>query len=112
MPPGVPPSFLVKGSAMCDDGPVVTSEQMAEENLRMKRARVVVDLTCALLRQQPSLTHRDADRIIEGARTSILSLFPGGEPTFSLVLKPRFERIVRERGVGVSLENTDSMERE
>ena len=84
------------------------SDQIAPENLpdailderrRIRRLRAVVDLTCAVLRQQRSLSEQDAERLIAAARRTALSLFPDSAHTFDLILAPRFERILHERGV-------------
>ena len=71
----------------------------ADENRRMRRLRVLVDLTAAVLRQQAPLTEAEARSLIAATRTSVLVLFPGSEHAFDLILVPRFERILRERGI-------------
>lgn len=71
----------------------------ADENRRMRRLRILVDLTAAVLRQQAPLTEAEARSLIAATRASVLVLFPGSEHTFDLILAPRFERILRERGI-------------
>ncbi len=72
----------------------------ADEARRMRRLRATADLTAAILRQQTPLTEEEARSLIAATRRSVLELFPGSECTFDLILKPRFERILRERVIG------------
>ena len=74
-------------------------DAILDERRRIRRLRAVVDLTCAILRQQHSLTEQEAQRLIGAARRTALWLFPGSERIFDLVLAPRFARILDERGV-------------
>ena len=71
----------------------------ADEARRIRRLRMTVDLTTAVLRQQNPLTEAEARSLIAATRRSVLLLFPGSEHTFDLILAPRFERILRERGI-------------
>ena len=59
---------------------------------------MIVDLTSALLHQQP-LTDESAHQLIEATRTSVLSLFSDSEEQFNLIYLPRFYRILRERNI-------------
>lgn len=85
---------------MFDDIPLrELSHAARDEARRMRRLRVLVDLTSAILRQQDPLTEEEARALIAATRASVLTLFPGSEHTFNLILAPRFERILQERGV-------------
>jgi hypothetical protein len=70
---------------------------IAEENQRIRRFRVLVDLTRSVIYQDRSLTHSDARRMVIDLRRVASNLFPGKEGTFDLVLWPRFDRVLRER---------------
>jgi hypothetical protein len=70
---------------------------IAEENQRIRRFRVLVDLTRSVIYQDTSLTHSDARRMVIDLRRVASNLFPGKEGTFDLVLWPRFDRVLRER---------------
>jgi len=63
----------------------------------MRRLRLIVDLTTGVLWQDPSLTLEEARTLISNLEGAVLSLFPGQQSTFELVLRPRFDRILRER---------------
>lgn len=73
-----------------------SAEAVEEERRRLRRMRLLVDMTCSLLYQldQPEL---DARRLVESTRRHVLELFPGKEKTFDLIYRPRFERILKER---------------
>jgi hypothetical protein len=70
-----------------------------EEQVRMSRLRVRVDLTSYQLRYG-SLSLQTAHELIERTRAEILELFPGKDQVFELVLRPRFLRIINERALG------------
>jgi hypothetical protein len=69
---------------------------IAEENRRMKRLRILVNLTTAEL-MQSDLTLAEARAVVERMRGAALALFPGSEATFELLYGSRFERIIRGR---------------
>jgi hypothetical protein len=68
-----------------------------EEERRLRRLRLLVDVTAQVLAEDESLTFCEALRLIEAARTASTRLFPDKEQTFDLVIRPRLERIVHER---------------
>jgi hypothetical protein len=69
---------------------------IADENRRMKRLRILVNLTTAEL-MQSDLTLAEARAVVERMRGAALALFPGSEATFELIYGSRFERIIRGR---------------
>jgi hypothetical protein len=68
-----------------------------EEANRARRGQRVADVTCALLAQSPGLTLGEALQMVAAARQEVLRLFPGSGPTFDLLYRPRFLRILSER---------------
>ncbi|MFQ5604510.1 MAG: hypothetical protein ACE5HS_14670 [bacterium] len=70
-------------------------DKIAEERKKMRRLRVIVDLTAAVL-YQGNLTTAEATELVEATRKSVLRLFPDKAETFDLIYKPRFERIIQE----------------
>ncbi len=68
-----------------------------EEQHRIRRMRLLVDVTAQVLSEDERLTFCEALRLIEAARTAVLRLFPDKDDTFNLVIRPRLERIVHER---------------
>ncbi|HEU4464378.1 MAG TPA: hypothetical protein VFS53_04970 [Gemmatimonadota bacterium] len=73
------------------------SEALREENRRLRRLRLVVDLTLARLYQDPDLSLLEALELIERCRDTALAMFPGKETAFDLIYRPRFERVLHAR---------------
>jgi hypothetical protein len=84
-----------------DIQPLEPGGAIADERRRLRRVRLVVDLVGAVLAQQQPLSRSEADRLIAQARTAATSLIPGTGSTFDLIIRPRYERILRERGIVV-----------
>ncbi|MFB3905511.1 MAG: hypothetical protein ACE15E_18860 [Acidobacteriota bacterium] len=74
-----------------------------EEEKKIRRLRFLVDLTTSVLYQDPTLTLEEARNMVRNTEKAILTMFPGKQQTFDIVLLPRFERILQERwGAGMS----------
>jgi hypothetical protein len=69
---------------------------LLEEEQRLKRLKLVVDLTSAILRQT-DLNLSEAQRLVADARNRALELFPDKGETFDLIYGPRFRRILVEK---------------
>lgn len=84
---------------MDGDRPAVSAdpEAIIDEQKRLRRLRLVVDLTASVLSQEPSLTPDDAWDLIRRAESAVMSLFPGSHRQFDLLIRPRLARIVDER---------------
>ncbi len=67
-----------------------------EEQIRMTRLRVLVDLTAYRL-QHRALSREQALSLLERTRGEVVRMFPGKAEVFELVLRPRFRRILNER---------------
>jgi hypothetical protein len=74
---------------------VVTHEQLADEALRARRVRQIVDISTSLI-VQSNLTRREAETLVDTVRRRILELFPDGEETYELIYMPRFRRLIDE----------------
>jgi len=72
-------------------------ELVLEEERRLRRLRLLVDVTAQVLAEDQKLNFCEALRLIDAARTAALRLFPDKHETFELVIRPRLERIVHER---------------
>lgn len=66
------------------------------ENKKIRRLRLMVDLTCAIL-HQGRLNREESWALVEGVRRFALTLFPGREETFEIVYRSKFRRIIEER---------------
>lgn len=72
-------------------------EAVREENRRLRRLRLIVDLTLSRLYQDPELSHLEALELVEGCRDAALALFPGKDRAFEMIYRPRLERVVNAR---------------
>ena len=71
------------------------SKELEGEQKNLNRLRFLVDFTAALLRQG-NLSMPEMLRLVKATRKNVLSLFPDKEGTYDLIIKPRFERIIKE----------------
>lgn len=72
-------------------------EALEDENRKLRRLRLLVDLVLARLYQDPELTLLEALDLVERCRDAALHLFPGKEEAFELIYRPRFERVLAAR---------------
>ncbi len=73
-----------------------STQDIREEQIRMTRLRVLVDLTAYRL-QYRALSREQALSLIERTRGEVMRMFPGKAEVFELLLRPRFRRILNER---------------
>lgn len=71
-------------------------ELIREEERRMRRLRLIINLTEAVL-MQSTLSIQEALRLMEDAKKAALNLFPDKEFVYDLVYTTRFRRILEER---------------
>lgn len=71
---------------------------LQEEEKRLRRLRLVVDLSQAVL-MQADLTLREAFEVMSDAKKAALALFPDKESVYDLVYAPRLKRLISERFV-------------
>jgi hypothetical protein len=76
----------------------MTGYDLQEEEKRLRRLRLVVDLSQAVL-MQADLTLREAFDIMNNTKKTALALFPDKESVYDLVYAPRLRRIIAERFV-------------
>jgi hypothetical protein len=71
-------------------------EALLAEELKLKKLRLMMDLTATFLRQA-GISLVEAQSLIADAREKALVLFPGKGETFDLIYGSRFRRILTER---------------
>jgi hypothetical protein len=72
-------------------------DSVRTEERRVRRLRLLVDVTAQVLAEDEKLTLCEALRLVDAARTAAQRLFPEGDETFQLVIRPRLDRIIFER---------------
>lgn len=68
-----------------------------EQRRRLRRVRMIVELTSNLIQNDVSLTHREARCLVQCARKAIVELIPAYNTKFDLLVAPRLSRVMRER---------------
>ncbi len=73
-----------------------TKEEIAEEQKKINRLRLLADLTMSVI-MQSNLPLTEAQGLVEGLKNSAVWLFPGKEDIFELIYRPRFNRVIIEK---------------
>lgn len=64
---------------------------------RLRRVRMIVELTLNLISSDRTVSHREARCLVECARKAILELFPGFEERYARSVEPHFMRVLQQR---------------
>ena len=78
------------------DPQLPSKEAIREEQKKINRLRLLVDLTMSVI-MQSDLPLTEAQEMVEGLKNNAVSLFPGKEDTFELIYRPRFNRVIMEK---------------
>ncbi len=74
---------------------MVTSDDVQDEERRLRQLRVIVHFTSNVI-MQSRLQRSEAEALVAAARARILELFPGRDETYELLYARRFERLLDE----------------
>jgi hypothetical protein len=72
-----------------------TQAEIDEESRRARRLRIAVNLALELI-ARGELSYEEALDMISATRRVAVKLFPGKGPTFDLLYRPKFDRVMRE----------------
>lgn len=75
---------------------MATEAEILEENRKVRRLQVVVDLVMNVL-SQSDIPWEEASQLVAQTRQFALTLFPDKEHTYDLIYEPRLQRRLRER---------------
>ncbi len=67
------------------------------ERRRLRRIRMIVELTLNLISSDQTASHREARCLVECARKAILELHPTFADRYERVVRPHFERVLGNR---------------
>src|SRR4051812_48023404 len=67
------------------------------ERRRLRRIRMIVELTHNLISSDRTVSSREARCLVSCARKAILDLHPGFVSRYDRIVKPHFERVLAER---------------
>src|SRR5438105_15761987 len=78
------------------------------ERRRLRRIRMIVELTHNLISSDMTVSHREARCLVDCARKAILELHPAFADRYERVVRPHFERVLASRWPGeASLDDCD-----
>lgn len=67
------------------------------ERRRLRRIRMIVELTLNLIGSDMTVSHREAQCLVSCARKAILDLHPGFVERYERIVRPQFERVLALR---------------
>jgi len=67
------------------------------ERRRLRRVRMIVELTHNMISTDMTVSHREALCLINCARKAILDLHPSFEERYDRLVRPHFESVVAQR---------------
>lgn len=70
-----------------------TQEAIDEESRRIRRLRILVQLTLETI-AGGDLSPEEAAGMIAATKQAALQMFPGKEKTFDLIYRPKFQRVM------------------
>lgn len=77
--------------------PRQTPQELQDEQRKLRRLQIMVNMVMSVISQDPSLTVDEAAEMVADTRRAALAMFPGKELAFDLLYKPRLQRLMRER---------------
>jgi hypothetical protein len=77
--------------------PVQSPEELKEENRKIRRLQMVVNMVTQVIAQDPTVTVEQASEMVADTRRLALAMFPDKELAFNLIYWPRLQRLMRER---------------
>jgi hypothetical protein len=79
-----------------EEGAVASPEEILEENRKVRRLQIVVNLVLNVLAQS-DLPVEEASELVAQTRRFALDLFPDKELAYDLIYQPKFKRLMTEK---------------
>jgi hypothetical protein len=67
------------------------------ERRRLRRIRMIVELTHNLISSDMTVSHREAQCLVNCARKAILELHPEFHERYERIIRPHFQRVLSQR---------------
>jgi len=74
-----------------------TPQELQDEQRKLRRLQIMVNMVMSVISQDLSLTIDEASEMVADTRRAALAMFPGKDLAFDLLIKPRLQRLMRER---------------
>ncbi|MFZ2490116.1 MAG: hypothetical protein WA208_01395 [Thermoanaerobaculia bacterium] len=93
-----------------DYEPISESHSAFIERRRLRRIRMIVELTLNLISSDRTVSYREARSLVGCARKAVLEIFPGFDAQYEQVVQPHFDRVLQLRWPDEELRIFDSHE--
>lgn len=77
--------------------PIQNQAEIDEENRKIRRLQVMMNMVMSVLAQDQDLTVEEASELVANTKRAALAMFPDKEFAFDILYKPRLQRILNER---------------
>jgi len=78
-------------------GDAQTQAEKDEENRKIRRLQIMMNMVMSVISQDPSLTFDQASELVVNTKRAALAMFPDKELAYDILYKPRLQRLMRER---------------
>jgi hypothetical protein len=80
-----------------DAGPVQPEQSVEEENRKIRRLQMMMNMVMSVLCQDEDLTIEQASELVANSKKAALAMFPDKELAYDLIYRPRLQRLMNER---------------
>jgi hypothetical protein len=84
-------------SHVSSNTPHQTPEELHDEQRKIRRLQMMMNMVMSVIGQDESLTVEEAAEMVADSRRAALAMFPDKELAYNLIYKPRLQRLMRER---------------
>jgi len=74
-----------------------TQAELQEENRKLRRLQIMMNMVMSVISQDPQLTIEEASELAANTKKAALAMFPDKELGYDLIYKPRLQRLLNER---------------
>lgn len=80
-----------------DETPAQTEQSVEEENRKIRRLQMMMNMVMSVLCQDEDLTVEQASELVANSKKAALAMFPDKELAYDLIYRPRLQRLMNER---------------
>ena len=80
-----------------EETPAQTEQSVEEENRKIRRLQMMMNMVMSVLSQDEDLTVEQASELVANSKKAALAMFPDKELAYDLIYRPRLQRLMNER---------------
>lgn len=80
-----------------EETPAQTEHSVEEENRKIRRLQMMMNMVMSVLSQDEDLTVEQASELVANSKKAALAMFPDKELAYDLIYRPRLQRLMNER---------------